>query len=415
MLKNKEKRDTFLLIFMAIIFILFLVYLFIPFGENDNQKVKTNTNEKNDTNAVISQTSKSWDKTKEYLTDLNEKISLELVNIYNKTKESDNAFFDYDIKAIKQVFAEVGEPAEDKKEGVLFVKKLKKITHLGFYDLADMVNYDYPQDTDKTLIFNMYLSFYLIKAREENIAEDVGDLSDVVFEKVVNLDAYRLLSQEIEQDYQAFPILFYFKLILERYNLYPVGDDFLFFRDKLDPIQDLSENKVAMKIKDLINFSQTHERYRIEWTEKDGLVDPDDKRVYNNIALRTIHFLKQIYLVFPDYKNDNSNRWIKELLLADSGNIELIGLQISSEDPSKNLQIQKIFYMPQKSQFIVLLKGNNSRVEDNFLERIVFQRMNDFHQNFLSVDFELRFINQKSFKKELDNFGIYLKKQVVVK
>lgn len=414
MLKNKEKRDTFLLIFMAIIFILFLVYLFVPFGEGNGRKNK-NQGKIDSDNTGDSRTINHGEEKQGYLPDLEKKITLELISLFNKSLESENALFNLDIKPLKQVITETGQSLPEDKEDRLFAEQLQKINHLSFYDLTEMAGYEYPEKVKKSLLFNIYLSLFLIKAKEEDIVSEVGELSDKVFEKVVNISSYDLISREIELDYQAIPVMFFFKLMLERYNLYPTEDDFKFFREKLGSLRDLSENKLVMKARDLINYSLTREKYRIEWTEKDSLVDPDDKRAYNNVGLRTIQFLKQIYLVFPDYDEINGNRWIKELISADTGGIELVALQISSEDPSKNRQIQKIFYMPKKSQFIVLLKGNNSQVAENYLEKIVYQKITDFHRNFLCVDFEKKFTDQKSFKKELHNFGKYLKKQVSVK
>lgn len=413
---SKEKRDTFLLIFMAIIFILFLVYLFVPFGGGNEQKNSGKTGDKTKEGQTKDpQNVKLGNTSRENLNNLKKRISSELIKIYTQTKETGKTLIDYDIRLLKQIFTDADQPETDDNNKSKFEKQLKKISSLGFYDLGQMASFEYPRKVEKSLIFDIFISFFLIKAVEENINNDVADLSDTVFKKVVNLDAYGLISSEIEKDYQAIPVLFFFKLILDRCTLYPIEDDFSFFREKLDSIRDLSEGKIITKIKDLISFSLSSEKYRIEWTEKDGLVDPDDRETYNNVGLRTIHFLKQIFLVFPDYNDENSNRWIKELISADTGGIELVGFQISNEDPNKNLQIKKIFYRPQKSQFIVLLRGNNLRAAENFLDKAVFQRMIDFHQNFLTVDFELRFIDQKSFKRELGNFGKYLKKQVSVK
>ena len=48
LLKSKEHRDTLLLIAMALIFILFLVYLFVPLGRQSSESDPSNLNRAGD-------------------------------------------------------------------------------------------------------------------------------------------------------------------------------------------------------------------------------------------------------------------------------------------------------------------------------------------------------------------------------
>ena len=76
-------------------------------------------------------------------------------------------------------------------------------------------------------------------------------------------------------------------------------------------------------------------------TEHDGLLNPDDK-LYSNLALKTLNFLQQEYIVLPDQANAANNQWLKDLFETDSKEIELTRLDIVNEDPTKNAKLQKI-------------------------------------------------------------------------
>ena len=172
------------------------------------------------------------------------------------------------------------------KKFSILAEYIKKANRLSFYDLNEMIKFEFPPDVNAILKFNLYLSLFMIKTKEEKIEQEIVELPDVVFIKIVNFIPYLLINNEIETDFQCLPLLFYFSTMVKRLNIYPPKDVTGFFKDRISDMRDLSPNKFILKINDLINFSQDSEKFRITWTEDDDL-NPDDHGIYANLNLKT--------------------------------------------------------------------------------------------------------------------------------
>jgi hypothetical protein len=402
MFKSKESRDTVLLGFMAAVTIAFLLYIFFPSGKG-KEKTNDNNNQIPFTNKIKKSTEKiklpeeTNPTGKSILDEFSEKIASQLEPVFTNILESKDPFRDYNTQNLKTLLLE--------SENNL-VEKLYKFS---FFDLPDIGRLKFPESYSDSLKFNLFVSLFLIKIQEEFIEEAFISLPKVEVEKLVDFDIYGLLGFEIEKDYQLIPVLFYFKHLIRQLNLYPAEDVTLFFKEGIENLRDLSDSKCLIKIQELLAFSQRKEKYRIEWVEEDGIF-ADDKKVYKNLNLKIFNFLKQDYLIFPDGKDSENNRWIKELCKADPGDIELEVLSIQNEDPSRQLDMQKIVYTPINAQFVVILNEYTPSRVEGFLNRIVMKRKKDFLKNFTIIDFSLQDTNQKLFRKELDKFGNHLKK-----
>lgn len=400
---KKERRDTLLLAFMGVIVIVFLVYTFVPFGgkkENDDGgNISIDKNDEKKIEIPPKNTLPEDNTGESLLNDLNKKIENQLAAIYASIIESDAPFENYNAEGLK------GLPGEFKSP---LVEKLFKFS---FCDLNDIVLLEFPGSYSNSLKYNIFLALFLVKIQEEGIEKKLAELPGSEFEKMIRLDCSRLLNNEIEKDYQLIPVLFYFKAFLNRLSLYPNEDNAGFFKEKIKDLRDLSPGKYLIKIEELLGFSKEMEKYRLEWIEYDS-ISPNDKQTYTNLNLKTYNFLKQQYLLFPDRENRANNRWIKELCKADSGDIELVLLNIQNENPSKHLLFnEKILYTPRNAQFIVLLKAYNANGDNGFTDRIMTKRIADFHENFTVITFARgQMTGKESFKKELDRFGDYLKK-----
>lgn len=404
MFKNKEIRDNVLLISMAVIVIFFLVYIFFPSG-NENTKKENNVNKP--VNSVTPKKTKTpiipvgnVDENK--LQELNLSIEKEIGDIYLTILSSRSPFAEYKIEPLRKVIHETENEI------------LKKYAKFSFFDLKDIMNIEFPEEYDGPCKFNIFLSMFLIKIVEEDAAQKLADLPKNEFEKNVDLSCYVLINNEIDRDYHVLPILFYFNLLLDRLNVYPVNDDAAFFREKIENIRDISFSKHVQKISEFLSFSREPERYRVEWVERDGFPDSDDEKSYPSLQLKTISFLKQKYLVFPDPEKGENNLWIKELCSADSGGIELGKLNILNENPLNPLKNKKILFTPINPHFIAVL-GNypgSSLTENDFVNRNVIKKINEFHKNFRVIDFSETAQAGKGFKEQLGEFGNYLKKTI---
>jgi hypothetical protein len=192
-------------------------------------------------------------------------------------------------------------------------------------------------------------------------------------------------------------------------DFYPEYDTTGFFKDRVSMLKDLSDSKLLVKLRELLVFSESREKYRIEWVEHNGFLVPDEKKFYPNLALKTMSFLKQEYIILPDSGSATANKWLKDLYKADSGSIELTKLEIRNEDPTKEAKLQKIVYTPLKSTFVAIFKEYDPMVNDELINRIIALSMKKFHRSFIVIPFTGNLEEDESFKQALNAFGNYLK------
>jgi hypothetical protein len=414
MFKNKEKRDTLLLLFMLVITVAFLLYVFIPTAKKpprqkkpDKPKTHTETTTPNQTSPekVLPDVPSE----KNVLEELNHHIESELKRLYSSLLEKDSPFAQLDIDGLKKL------PGKFQNQ---LVEKLFKFS---FSDLNDYSTLVFPDTYSNTLKFNLYLSMFLVKIQEENIEAKFRELPDTEFANALNFRCYKLINNEVEYDHQLLPVIFYFRLLLQRQNLYPTVDNTIIFKQHIGDLLDLTPGKLLIQMRELLGFSTRLEKSTVKWVEGDGIF-ADDKKLYTNQNFMVIHFLHQEYMVFPDVEAPSNNQWINELCSADSGDIELKELVLKNEDPTAPLEISRIIYSPLKYRFIVLLKeyhpGSGTSREARCLQRLLTKRFLTFHQNFTIIDFlPLQMpgdsgaaeAQRKHVQKSLKAFGSFLK------
>jgi hypothetical protein len=406
MFKNKEKRDTALLVFMAVATILFLAYLFIPWGGQrgnggDGDRSQTIV----DKGSTVSSDQNIRKTEGNIFSDFNRRIEEELARIYNDMGAASDPFNEYQITALQEAINTFSKANRNHTERGKLVVILDKLARMSFHDLGEMMTFSFPKSFARPYRFNIYLSLLLMKARQEDVILRLKELSNVEVRELLDFRPYLLLNNEIEKDFQSLPVMFYFYLFLNRLDVYPQEDQAGFFKERVEKIRDLSSAKNLIKIKELLHFSTEAQSYRIEWVEADEF-DPDDKGVYQSLNLSQIKFLKQRYLVFPDPLAEN-NRWITDLIAADSGNIELAELRIINENPIKEAQVEKILYSPIASYFIVLVESSGNG--ENLLSRMVRNRIAHCAHNFTVIDFHEEAMKQESWPAQLRQFGDFLK------
>jgi len=415
MLKTKEKRDTAVLLAMGIVILGFLLYVFIPSRDDD----KT-TAEKENKKGIYSKKyngSKSKSKTTipqvlpdepsetSILDNLNQRIETELNTIFKNIVESENPFDNTNIEGLANLPGEFNN------------KLVDKLYKFSFSDLNDIPSIQFPSTYSDRLKFNLYLSLFLLKIKEEGIEKKINELPGNEFENAMQLDCYKLLGNEIETDYELIPILFYFKCAVQHLTLFPSDDETLYFKKKIKHLRDLTPGKWLIEIRDLLVFSKKTGRYRISWREHDP-IGSDDKENYGNLPIGTIDFLKQVFVIFPDEERNENNKWIKDLCDSDNaGDIELTELDIQGEDPSRHSKVEKIVYNLQNSRFVAIFKSYNpvphnsesmdiTSIASAFINRLLARRWTDFYKYFTVVDFN----SPDTLSASLDKFGSYLKR-----
>jgi len=203
---------------------------------------------------------------------------------------------------------------------------------------------------------------------------------------------------------------------MERVNLYTDPSATEFFREKVVKLRDLSPQKILLHLQEFLYHSEEKELFRLEWREKDEL-DPDDVGVYQKLSLPCVRFLKQKYLVFPT-QAEGDNLWISELCNADSGDIELDEIKITSEDPGSSIHLDRILYASGTSRFICVLSNGDPATETNLedpaadlLSRRVTALIRDTEKNYIVIDLEPTEDEavREAQRQGLRGFGVYLK------
>ncbi|MCP4213139.1 MAG: hypothetical protein GY765_00715 [bacterium] len=417
-MKNKDVRDIGLLLFMIGITLLFLLYIFLPDGESKNKKVKAKEEPKKEQPVKETPTEEAPLKVENKVDSiyklLGDALTRELNTIYNAVLESNTPFEELSIRVLQETLSTFPTNTET---GELMQLSLK----FGFRDLPGILQLPFPESFSGNLKFKLYLSLFLIKLKEERMVGKVLGLPAPEFKGLINFDLYKLVNDEIQEDYQALPVLFYFTMLMRDLHIYPVKGDgttispeeavCAFFVEKAAGVRDLSPAKLLNWMKELCRYSRVIEPYRIDWVEKDG-IGANDKKAYGNLHLKTYNFLRQKYMVFPDFFNKENNRWVRELSHSDPGDIEPIELRIVGEMPTAAgiERVKKIYYSAEISRFIVLLKEYESPPMAKgaaFLDGLIRERLADFHKNMLLLDYTAG--KSKDFKKDLNKFGNTLK------
>lgn len=389
-----------LLAFMGIITLLFLLYIFLPSGgsgetktDKDRQPVKKNKTAKQAVKKKLPNDFQSAN----MLEEKNLEVKKELIAIHHTIISSPEPFTAYSIDGLKKL------PA-------LFDSRLvDRLYTFSFNDLKKIGSYEFPQTYGEPLKFNLFLAVFLLKLKEEGIENEISDLPWEAFTQRIDFSCYQLLKNDIAEDYQLLPVLFYFKQLARRVNVYPWIDITAFFKKQTEALLDRSQSKFLEEIRRLLLFSERREPYRLEWREKDGLLDGDDEKKYPQIAMRTFNFLKQEYLVLPDDSDPGKNQWLKDLFNSDPGEIELVRLSIQSIDPTRAAFLRKIVYTPVNPRFVAVLNEHRPDASGGFLERLIYRSMNQFHKSYTIIPFAPEDTSQDALEKALIAFGKYLK------
>jgi len=262
---------------MFIVMILFIVYLFVPSGEKEKNGEKSDFLKKKAHKTIKKgrlklQEEKSSDN---LFYKFNLEIEDELNEIYKSIIESNGIFINYKTERLKEIINRPGIEKKMGKDQRDFVEILNRLKKISFFDLNEFKDIVFPGKVKDRLKFNIYVSIFMIKIKEDEIFENIDEFSNREFKKIVDLKIYDLINNEIDQDFQILPILFYFNNIAKRLNVYSNKDTFLLFKERIKNIKDLSMKKALIKMIDLLSFSYEFQNYRIEWTEHDKL-DPND-------------------------------------------------------------------------------------------------------------------------------------------
>ncbi len=415
MFGNKEKRDYALLIFMALVVIIFMAYLFLPSGDKKNvaDAIAATQNLPDINSGEPPHTERADDFFIAYNARIEGALAAFFQHLDNLESLPESPAPDdiesslYDTQLLDKKGGDCGKLSE----------VLEKIKRLSVYNLKELLLLDFPKSFSKRFRYNVYTAALLQKVPAEHLSIRVNALSNQEMRDLLDFSFLDLIGNELEKDFQALPILLYFELLLKRLNIYTDPGQAAFFRENIEKVRDLSPRKLLLQIKEYLNYSEERTLFRLEWIENDDL-DPDDVGVYQKLNVSCVHFLKQKYIVFPA-QTEAENLWISELCNADSGDIELEGLSISSEDPGKSIRLDRILYTPDTSRFICVLTDDTPRPEpdingtsqEDLLSRRVSSLVRNVEQHYKVIHFDPQTDEEgvEQRRRQLIDFGNYLK------
>ncbi len=396
MFKSKKNRDSALLIFMALVMVVFLLYLFFPSasGNEKDSKVplkkikRVKTPEKN--REIV-------ENGKNLFADLREILRV----YFNGVNTGDRAIIDIPVEKIEEELRRL----LDQKYSEEIVRTLKY--RLRDLDRAiDVFKDSELSDPEK---FDLYIALFLIRAsREDIIGRSLNYTLDEI-KALLSLKHYSLINNEASENYHAIPVIIYADILIKKADLFMPGEDAKIFSDMLSKIGDISPMQHINSLKDIFSFSKELRKFSFTWVEKDAL-DPDDKGEYKNVSVKRRRSFKLFYLLFPNPVKGGDNTWIKDLVSADSGSIELSDLKIADETPGENYSAKSLIYSAGTSRFIIVMDSPSFVSERGYIAIMMNEKMSRVNSENVVINFAEKLYSKKEFQNKMGIFGKFLYK-----
>ncbi len=393
MLKSKKNRDSALLIFMALVTIIFLLYIFFPSGEKKPDKGDNIRNKKNS----------DLQSTPDINVEGSETIFSEIRSLL-KTYFMEISTGDRSLLLIPDEELEGHLLSKVKGEQLKIIEKSLKFRFRDLGQALDSFKYLNYSDKEK---FDLYISLFLIRIKREGIIERAENYSSDEAVKILDLDPYTFIGNEVDENYRSIPIIIFSEILIKRTDIFSPGNDIKIFLMKLSPISDISSMQYVNSLKDILNISSEERKFSFGWVEKDPF-DPDDKGIYKNVNIIRRGFFNQKYINFPGVQSSNAMVWIRDLLRADSGTIELKSLKITDETPGENYSARSIVYSETTSRFTIIMDSPSVVTENGIIALMINEKMRRLKNENTIINFSEKLYSKKDFEKKLIKFGKFL-------
>lgn len=394
MFKSKKNRDSALLIFMALVTVAFLLYIFFPGGQKDEKRDKV----------LVNKVMKDLD------LPVNEKGEEGNEILFRQLREIFRIYFNEFNTGDRSLNLIPAEELEKELRSSLNKKYSEEIGRSLKYRLLDMdraINVFKDSDLSDFEKFDLYIALFLIKsANEDIIGRSLNFTSDEIA-SFINLNHYILIKNEATENYQTIPVIIYADMLVKKIDIFQPGKEVIFFSEKLTGIGDISPMQHINSIKDIFDLSKELRRFSFSWVEKDAL-DPDDKGSYKNVPVRRRRFFKLQYLIFPDPGKGGDLTWIRDLVNADSGSIELLDMKITDETPGENYSAKSVIYSETTSRFVIIMDSPSFVSERGYVSIMLNEKMKRINSESRVINFAEKLYSERDFRKKMLNFGKFL-------
>jgi len=379
---------------MAIVIAIFLLYIFFPaeLKKSKQKNIRIN-NPKGHT-------------------------SIPVTEISNSPK--DGMFFEI-RKIMKTYFNEINTGDRDisiipakELENVLIStspEKLKKdigrSLKYRFRDMNRVIKILKESDISDINKFDLYIALFLIKIYNEDIISRSINLSSGEIISLLNLKPYSLVKNEVSENYHSIPIIIYADILINKTDIFSPGKEINFFLNSISLIGDISPMQHINSIKDAFSLTSELRKFSFDWIEKD-IFNTDDEGSYKNVTVRRRKFLKLQYIVFPDSKKYENSTWIKDLLNADSGSIELSDLKITDETPGENYSAKSLIYSKSTSRFVIIMDSPSFVSIRGYTALMIKKKIEKINSGNIVINFAEKLYSEKKFRTKLNSFGKFI-------
>jgi len=396
MFKSKKNRDSALLIFMALVMVVFLLYLFFPSAsENDKngnvpvKKVKSGRSHV-EKQKLIKEDKSSFANLREIFR-----------GYFNSVNTGDRIITNIPADKIDEELRRLFGEKYSEEIGRALKYRLRDLDRA-----IDVFKDTELSDRDK---FDLYTALFLIRAFGEDIIGRSLNFTLGEIKELLNLKHYSFINNEATENYQTIPVIIYADILIKKVDIFQPGEDIAIFSKMVDKIGDITPMQHINSLKDIFSFSKELRKFSFSWVEKDAL-DPDDKGEYKNISIRRRKSFKLQYLLFPDPEKGGDNTWIRDLVNADNGSIELADLKIADETPGENFSAKSIIYSAGTSRFIIVMDSPSFVSERGYIAIMLNAKMKRVNSENVVINFAEKLYSKKEFRDKIGNFGKFLYK-----
>lgn len=394
MFKSKKNRDSVLLIFMALVTVAFLLYLFFPGGQKDSKKDKVPV-KKIVRSLNLPDNKKSDEGNESVFRQLREIF----IGYFNEVNTGD--------RAVNLIPAEEIEKELRSSLGEKYSEEVGKSLKYRLLDIDRAIDVFKDSDLSDSEKFELYIALFLIKATNEDVIGRCLNFTSDEMTSLLNLKHYSLINNEATENYHTIPVIIYADMLANKSDIFQPGKEVILFSEMLSRIGDISPMQHINSVKDIFDFSKELRKFSFSWVERDAL-DPDDKGIYKNVTVRRRRFFKLQYLVFPDSGKGGDLTWLRDLVNADNGSIELSDLKITDETPGENYSAKSVIYSESTSRFVIVMDSPSLVSGRGYISIMLNGKLDRINSENKVVNFAEKLYSKKDYRRKITNFGKFL-------
>jgi len=396
MFTSKKNRDSALLIFMALVMLVFMLYIFFPSKKTPGKTEKDPVKIKNGKKISIPV---DPDEKETANPDVFRGLRGVLTDYFNGVNNGDRPV---SLIPSAEIESELRSSLEESH-----APEINRALKYRLRDLNRAIDVFRDSGLSDEQKFDLYIGLFLIKSADEDILGRCLNFTSDEVQALLDLSFYKLIGNEATENYHAVPVIHYADLLAAKSDIFSPGEEVFKFSNALKDISDISPMQQINSVRDLFGYSTELRNYSFSWVEKDAL-DPDDRGDYKNVTVRRRKFFRLQYLIFPDPGKGGDPTWIRDLLKSDGGSFELSDMSVSDETPGENYAARSLIYSESTSRFIIIMDSPSPVSERGYVSLMFRTKMDRINTENNVINFSEKLYSKKEFRNRLEKFGRFL-------